>query len=103
MTLKEVQATDVYKEVIGFMAVNGYRLDQSVEPVKIIGKKKAQSGEGILDSLLGSYKTAELHVGLWQRGDNLTVVLDFTQDAASDADTVKGIIMHRFGQEALEE
>ncbi len=97
MTLKGVKAIDVYKEVIGFMAVNGYRLDQSVEPVKIIGKKKVQQGEGILDSLMS--RTAELHVGLWQRGDDLTVVLDFTKEAASDADTVKGIIMHRFGQE----
>jgi len=97
MTLKGIKAVDVYNEVIGFMAVNGYRLDQSVEPVKIIGKKKVQSGEGILDSLMS--RTAELHVGLWQRGNDLTVVLDFTKDAASDADTVKGIILHRFGQE----
>lgn len=102
MTLKKVDAKDVYKEVIGFMAVNGYRLDQSVEPVKIIGKKNPPSGDGIINSLLSPYKTAELHVGLWQRGDDLTVVLDFSKDAASDADTVKGIIMHRFGQEALE-
>lgn len=97
MTLKGIKAVDVYNEVIGFMAVNGYRLDQSVEPVKIIGKKKVQQGEGILDSLMS--RTAELHVGLWQRGNDLTVVLDFTKDASSDADTVKGIILHRFGQE----
>lgn len=97
MTLKGVKALDVYNEVIGFMAVNGYRLDQSVEPVKIIGKKKVQQGETIIDSFLS--RTAELHVGLWQRGNDLTVVLDFTKEAASDADTVKGIILHRFGQE----
>jgi hypothetical protein len=100
MTLKGVKAVDVYNEVIGFMAVNGYRLDQSVEPVKIIGKKKVQSGETFLDSLMS--RTAELHVGLWQRGKDLTTVLDFSKDAASDADTIKGIIMHRFGQEASE-
>ncbi|KYK30052.1 MAG: hypothetical protein AYK19_04985 [Theionarchaea archaeon DG-70-1] len=98
MTLKGVKALDVYNEVIGFMAVNGYRLDQSVEPVKIIGKKKVQEGDTFLDSLLSSYKTAELHVGLWQRGKDLTVVLDFTKDALSDADTVKGIVLHKFGQ-----
>ncbi|MBU7015317.1 MAG: hypothetical protein HXS52_00065 [Theionarchaea archaeon] len=99
MTLKEIKALDVYKEVIGFMAVNGYYLNQSVEPVKIVGKKKVEAGEGILDSLLSSYKSAELHVGLWQRGTDLTVVLDFTKEAASDADTIKGILLHRFGQE----
>jgi hypothetical protein len=99
MTLKGVKALDVYDEVIGFMAVNGYYLNQSVEPVKIVGKKQAESGDGILDSLLSSYKSAELHVGLWQRGADLTVVLDFSKDAASDADTIKGIVLHRFGQE----
>jgi hypothetical protein len=96
MTLKGVKALDIYNEVIGFMAVNGYYLNQSVEPVKVIGKKKAQEGDNILDSLLS--RSAELHVGLWQRGSDLTVVLDFSKDAASDADTIKGIIMHRFGQ-----
>ncbi len=98
LTLKNIKATDVYKEVIGFMAVNGYYLNQSVEPVKIIGKKRIQEGDTFLDSLLSSYKSAELHVGFWQRGKDLTVVLDFTKEAASDVDTVKGIIMHRFGQ-----
>lgn len=96
MTLKGVKALDVYKEVIGFMAVNGYYLNQSVEPVKVIGKKKVQEGESIIDSLLS--RSAELHVGLWQRGSDLTVVLDFSRDASPDADTIKGIIMHRFSQ-----
>ena len=96
MTFKGVKALDVYEEVIGFMAVNGYYLNQSVEPVKVIGKKKVVEGDSIIDSLLS--RSAELHVGLWQRGKDLTVVLDFTKDAASDADTIKGIIMHRFGQ-----
>ena len=102
LTLKGIEALDVYNEVIGFMAVNGYYLNQSVEPVKVVGKKKIQAGDGILDSILSSYKTAELHVGLWQRGKDLTVVLDFSKDAASDADTIKGIVMHRFGQEKAE-
>lgn len=97
MTLKGIKAQDVYKEVIGFMAVNGYYLNQSVEPVKVIGKKKVQEGDSVVDSLFG--RKAELHVGLWQRGNDLTVVLDFSKDAASDADTIKGIIMHHFGQE----
>ncbi len=98
MTLKNVRALDVYEEVIGFMAVNGYYLNQSVEPVKVVGKKKIQEGDTFLESLLSSYKSAELHVGLWQRGKDLTVVLDFTKEASQDADTIKGIIMHRFGQ-----
>lgn len=96
MTLKDVKAQEVYKEVIGFMAVNSYYLNQSVEPVKVIGKKKVQEGEGIIDSFLS--RSAELHVGLWQRGKDLTVVLDFSKEAAPDADTIKGIILHRFGQ-----
>jgi hypothetical protein len=97
LTLKGVKAVDVYKEVIGFMAVNGYYLNQSVEPVKIVGQKKSSGGEGILDSIMGA--KAELHVGFWQRGTDLTVVLDFSKEAASDADTIKGIILHRFGQD----
>jgi len=42
---------------------------------------------------------AELDVGFWQRGQDLKVVLDFNQNAAKDADTVKGLLLHRFAQE----
>lgn len=101
MTLKNVRALDVYKEVIGFMAVNGYHLDQSVEPVKIVGTKKIErSGKSFAEaagSIFGGL--AKLDVGFWQRGKDLTVVLDFSGKASSDADTIKGIILHRFGQE----
>jgi len=38
LTLKGVEARDVYEEVIGSMAVNSYYLRESVEPVMIVGR-----------------------------------------------------------------
>jgi len=38
LTLKGVEALDVYEEVIGSMAVNSYYLRESVEPVMIVGR-----------------------------------------------------------------
>jgi hypothetical protein len=103
ITLKGIKMIDVYTEVFGFMAAKSYYLNQSVEPVKIVGKKKIQKGNVILDSHFSSNKTAELHVGLWPQGKDLIVVLDFSKEAASDADTIKGIIMHQVGQEQAEQ
>ena len=94
ITLKGVQAVDVYKEVIGFMAVNGYNLYPCVEPVKIVGKKKGGGMGGFAIPMMG----AELEVGFWQQGDDLTMVLDFNNAGRSDADTVKGLVFSKFGQ-----
>ena len=100
ITLKNTKAADIYKEVIGFMAVHGYYLYQSIEPVKIGGKKRIQEENGLIGTLLSKYKgEAELDIGLWERGKGVTVVIDFTEDAAQDADTIKGILLHKFSRE----
>lgn len=103
ITLKGIKMLDVYNKVFGFMAAKGYDLNQSVDPVRIVGKKKTQKGNVILDPLLSSHTTAELRVGLWPQGKDLIVVLDFSKEAASDADTIKGIIMHQVGQKQAEQ
>ena len=78
---------NVYKEIIAFMAANGYHFEQCVEPVSIEGKKE-------IDGRLLS-KLAVLKVGLWHRGYDLTIVFNYTEAATEDADIIKRILLHR--------
>ncbi len=113
-TLEHLEAVNAYRQVTEFLLDQGYDLEGSIEPIKIVGKKKIEktfleydifemylSNVKVARWFVDPKKTIEIDINLAQKDLNLAVEYEYDPQAASEAICTEMILRSKFEEEEI--